>query len=150
MSLHKPALYYGVNSENLSTGGTALASGTEVLAYFERVLKKLTNTGCLQYFPMCEYHGDGSFRSTVAPDLSYRVHIRNKIVDATYMNVEVPSMREPPFPVAADISIVPPNDLPKVSQPCAGYVVIGAGKTGMDAVFLLLNQGWIRTISPGS
>ena len=50
-------------------------------------------------------------------------------------------MRVPPFPVAAGISIVPPNDLPKISQPRAEYVVIGAGKTGMDAVLFLLNQG---------
>ena len=39
VSLHQPAAYYGVNSEKLGTGGVALASGTEVLAYFERVLK---------------------------------------------------------------------------------------------------------------
>ena len=90
---------------------------------------------------MCEYRTDGSLCSTFAPGLSYQVHVRNKIVDATYMNVEVPSMRAPPFPVATGISIVPPNDLPKVIQPCAGYVVIGAGKTGMDAVLFLLNQG---------
>ena len=52
VSLHQPALYYGVNSENLGTGGTALTSGTEVLAYFERVLNKLTHTGGLCDFPM--------------------------------------------------------------------------------------------------
>ncbi len=96
---------------------------------------------CWPCFPMCEYRTDVSFCSTVAPGLSYQVHVRNKIVDATYMTVEVPSMRVPPFPVAAGISIVPPNDLPKVSQPRAEYVVIGAGKTGMDAVLFLLNQG---------
>lgn len=58
--------------------------------------------GCLHYFPMCEYLGDGSFRFTVTPDLSYQVHVRNKIVDATYMNVETPSMREPPLSVMGD------------------------------------------------
>ena len=145
VSLHQPAAYYGVNSEKLGTGGAALASGTEVLAYFERVLNKFTRTGRVRYFPMCEYQAAGAFRSTMEPDLSYQVNVRRKTVDTTYMNVEVPSMREPPFPVAAGISIVPPNALPKVSEPHSGYVVIGAGKTGMDAVLFLLNQG----IAPG-
>ncbi len=50
-------------------------------------------------------------------------------------------MGQLPFPVAADISIAPPNYLPKVSRPRAGQVIIGAAKTGMDSVFFWLNQG---------
>ncbi|MEM7017453.1 MAG: NAD(P)/FAD-dependent oxidoreductase [Pseudomonadota bacterium] len=138
--LHQPALFYGVNSEQLGSGGVELASGAEVLAYFERVLNKLTATGRLRYFPMCEYQGDGKFCSTIEPDLDFQVNVSNKIVDATYMKVIVPSMREAPFPVAPEMNIVPLNELPKVSRPRSGYVVIGAGKTGMDAVLFLLNQ----------
>ena len=40
VSLHQPAAYYGVNSEKLGSGGAALASGTEVLSYYERVMCK--------------------------------------------------------------------------------------------------------------
>ena len=66
VTLHQPAAFYGVNSEDLGPGGTYLASGTEVLAYYERVLDKWLATGRLQYFPMCEYRGDASFRSNPA------------------------------------------------------------------------------------
>jgi cation diffusion facilitator CzcD-associated flavoprotein CzcO len=54
VSLHQPAAYYGVNSEKLGTGGAYLASGVEVLSYFERVLTKWVSTGRLQYFTKCE------------------------------------------------------------------------------------------------
>ncbi|MFP8874622.1 MAG: NAD(P)-binding protein, partial [Myxococcota bacterium] len=83
VSLHQPAAYYGVNSEKLGTGGAALASGSEVLAYFERVLCKWLATGRLQHFPMCEYDGDGRFRSLVEPDQETRVTVRKKTVDAS-------------------------------------------------------------------
>lgn len=141
VSLHQPAAYYGVNSEKLGRGGAALASGTEVLAYFERVLDKLVRNGRLRHFPLCEYRGAGGFGSLVAPDLEYQVTVRKKTVDATYMKVEVPSTREPPYPVSPEISLVPPNGLVDIRRPRSGYVIIGAGKTGMDAALFLLDRG---------
>ncbi len=141
VSLHQPAAFYGVNSEKLGSGGAALASGFEVLSYFERVLTKLLDTGRLQYFPMCEYRGDGCFTSIIAPDQSYKVTVRKKTVDATYMNVEVPSTTPPKYQISPEITVVPLNDLPRVRQPKSGYVIIGAGKTGIDAVLFLLRQG---------
>ncbi len=141
VSLHQPAAYYGVNSEKLGTGGAALASGSEVLAYFERVMGKWLASGRLEYFPMCEYESDGRFRSLVEPDQETQVTVRKKTVDSTYMDVRVPSMRPPTYGVAPEVEVVPPNDLPKVREPRSEYVVIGAGKTGMDAVLFLLEQG---------
>ncbi|NRA09709.1 MAG: NAD(P)/FAD-dependent oxidoreductase [Myxococcales bacterium] len=139
--LHQPAAFYGVNSEKLGPGGSALASGTEVLAYYERVLAKLLETGRLQHFPMCESRADGAFASLVEADLEYQVTVRKKTVDATYMNVQVPSIRVPQYRVSPEINLVPPNDLPRVRKPRSGYVIIGAGKTGMDAALFLLDQG---------
>lgn len=141
VSLHQPAAFYGVNSETLGAGGAALASGTEVLAYYERVLKKWTDTGRLQHFPMCESTEPRRFSSLVEPGLEFRVEVRRKIVDATYMNVEVPSIRAPQYAIDPGISVVAPNELPRVRKPRAGYVIIGAGKTGMDAVLFLLDRG---------
>lgn len=140
VSLHQPAAYYGVNSEKLGSGGAALASRNEVLAYYERVLAKLSDTGRLRLFPMCEYRGAGRFESLAAPDQQYEVKAR-KIVDATYMNVQVPSIRPPQYDVSPGVALVPLNELPKVREAPAGYVIIGAGKTGMDAVLFLLDQG---------
>lgn len=66
-----------------------------------------------------------------------------KTVDATYMNVTVPSMRTPDYEVSATVCCVPLNELPK--QHTTGdlfeeYTVIGAGKTGMDACLWLLKN----------
>ena len=79
VSLHQPAAYYGVNSEKLGSGGAALASGAEVLSYYERVLLKIKATGRLRHFPMCEYQGDGRFRSVVAPDQTFEVRARKTV-----------------------------------------------------------------------
>lgn len=141
VSLHQPAAFYGVNSENLGPGGGALASGAEVLSYYERVLRKLLASGRCQHFGMCESQGDGSFKSLVETNLSYRVKVHKKTVNATYMNVQVPSIRDPQFEVTAGVSLVPPNELPKVRKPRSGYVILGAGKTGIDSVLFLLDQG---------
>jgi hypothetical protein len=141
VSLHQPAAYYGVNSETLGSGGAALASGVEVLAYYERVLRKWLASGRLRYFPLCESLGDAGFRSVLEPERSYRVQVRKKTVDATYMNVQVPSTRAPRFEVSPEATLVPLNELPRLRGPQARYGVIGAGKTGMDAVLFLLEQG---------
>ena len=51
VSLHQPADFYEVNSEILGRGGAALASGTEVMAYYERVLAKLVASETPPTFP---------------------------------------------------------------------------------------------------
>jgi len=141
VSLHQPAAYYGVNSEMLGNGGAALASGREVLVYFERVLRKLTATGRLRYYPMCDYLGDGRFKSTLMTHSLYEVHVRKKTVDATYMKVEVPAICPPRYEVADGVQLIPIGGLVHPARDCSGYVVIGAGKTGMDAALFLLEQG---------
>lgn len=141
VSLHQPAALYGVNSETLGTGGAALASGGEVLAYFERVMNKWVETGRLQFFPMCEYLGNDRFRSILAAGHEYRVTVRKKTVDASYMKVEVPATKEPAYAVSKEIPLIPPNGLTDIAQPWSGYVIIGGGKTGIDAVLFLLELG---------
>ena len=141
VSLHQPAALYGVSSEALGTGGAALASGGEVLAYFERVVNKWVATGRLRFFPMCEYLGNGQFSSILAAGREYRVTVRKKIVDASYMKVEVPATKEPAYAVSPEISLTPPNGLTDIAQPWEGYVIIGGGKTGIDAILFLLELG---------
>jgi hypothetical protein len=141
VTLHQPAAFYGVNSEPLGPGGEAFASAAEIMAYYERVLEKLCATGRVRFFPQCEYEGDGRFRSTVAPDDVYQTTVHGKTVDATYSKVEVPAMGRPNFKVAAEISLVPINGLAELDRPWSRYVVIGAGKTGIDALLFLLGRG---------
>ena len=148
--LHQPSAFYGVNSKHLGSdqidatgwnkGLYELATNSEVCAYFDQVMQQqFLPSGRVQYFPMCDFIGDGTFRSLVA-DTEHKVQAA-KVVDATYMNVTVPSMRPPPFPVDPQAYCAPLNVLPKVAGEYDNYVVVGAGKTGMDAcLFLLRNE----------
>ena len=145
VKLHQPAAFYGVNSEDLGPGGAALVSGTEVLAYYERVLEKLKATGRLRFVSQSEYTGDGKIRSLVERESESTVEVRRKIVDATYMRVEVPSTRPPAYEVAEGVWLEAPNALSELADPPSDYVVVGAGKTGIDAMLFLLGQG----VSPG-
>ncbi|HCH63234.1 MAG TPA: hypothetical protein DFR83_10545, partial [Deltaproteobacteria bacterium] len=54
--------------------------------------------------------------------------------------VSVPSMRPPLFPVDPTCTVEPLNVLPSLKREWERFVVIGAGKTGMDAVLELLRQ----------
>jgi hypothetical protein len=148
--LHQPSSFYGVNSKKLGSdtvdatgwnkGLYELATNSEVCAYFDQVMQQqFLPSGRVQYFPMCEYQGNREFQSLVS-DKAYRVEA-DKIVDATYMNVTVPSMRDPSYTVDEGASCVAPNLLPRVSGQYDRYVIVGAGKTGMDAcLFLLRNE----------
>jgi len=148
--LHQPSAFYGVNSEPLGDGTKdlvgwnaglyELASGAEVLAYFDHVMqRKFLPSGRVQYFPRCKWLGDGRFES-IASGRAYTVRA-GKTVDATYMRVSVPSVRGPQYAVAPGVRCVPLNDLPRCERPGGGYVIVGAGKTGMDACLWLLANG---------
>ena len=57
VTLHQPALFYGVNSEPLGRGGEDLSSGAEILAYYQRVREKMLRSGQVKYFPQSESMG---------------------------------------------------------------------------------------------
>ena len=148
--LHQPSAFYGVNSRPLGSGAQdtrgwnaglfELASGAEVVAYFDQVMnQQLLPSGRVQFFPMCEYAEGGVIVSLVSGEVQ-EVKVR-KVVDATYSKVDVPSTRPPAFDVAGEAKCVPPNALTTIDTTPAGYVVIGAGKTGMDACLWLLGTG---------
>ena len=140
--LHQPSSFYGVNSRPLGddridqVGGNAglyeLASGTEVVTYFDAVMRqRFLPSGRVQWLPRHQYLGEGRARSLVTGET---VQITaTKTVDATYMNVKVPSQTAPAFDVAPGVVCVPLNELPALDEPPAAWVVVGAGKTGMDA-----------------
>jgi hypothetical protein len=141
VKLHQPAAFYGLNSTPLGEGGADLASGPEVVAYYKRAMDRFLATGRVEFLPMSDHQGEGRVVSTVDGDRATQVTAHRRIVDGTFMTVEVPFERPPPYPVDADVTVVPPNDLPQIKQPWERYVVIGAGKTGIDAILFLLDQG---------
>lgn len=147
--LHQPSAFYGVNSLALglgrldTEGGNAglqeLASGAEVVAYFDRVMQeRFLPTGRLHWFP--EHEVDGSNVVPLTGGTRQRIRAA-KTVDAAHSEVTVPSMRPPSYDVADGVVCVAPNTLPDVFRDDARYVVIGAGKTGIDACLWLLDAG---------
>ncbi|MDT5412659.1 MAG: hypothetical protein QOG14_4879 [Mycobacterium sp.] len=139
--LHQPAAFYGLNSTNLGRGGEDLVCGPEIVAYFRTAMDRFLATGRVQYLPMSEYQGDGRILSMVEDGRVTQVTVLRRIVDGTYMKVEVPSVVAPRYEVDLDVTFVPPNGLPQVKRPWERYVVLGAGKTGIDAILFLLDQG---------
>lgn len=149
--LHQPSEFYGVNSRDLgenridevglNKGMAEMASGDEILAYYNKVMNyNLLPSGRVTYYPNHEWTGDGKFRS-ILTNKTISVGPNTKIVDATYMKVEVPAMKPPPYEVAKDVNHIILNDLPKLSRPYGGYTVVGAGKTGIDACLWLMTNG---------
>ncbi|MFV8315201.1 NAD(P)-binding protein [Mycobacterium sp. 23] len=147
--LHQPSAYYGVNSRALGNntidsvgwnqGLNELAPVGEVCAYFDAVMQQqFLPTGRVEYFPMSEYLGDGRFRTLAGAE--FAVNVQRRIVDASYLRAIVPSMRPAPYAVAPGVDCIPPNDLPKYGTR-ERYVVVGAGKTGMDVCLWLLRHG---------
>lgn len=147
--LHQPSAYYGVNSRALGSdtidrvgwneGLYELATVGEVCAYFDHVMHHdLLPSGQVSYFPMAEYLGDRRFRTLAGGD--YTVDVRKRIVDATYLTTVVPSMRPPPYHVGDGVDCVAPNGLPAAAAGHQRFVVVGAGKTGIDACLWLLRN----------
>jgi hypothetical protein len=146
--LHQPSAYYGVNSRNLgydtidesglNAGYYELAGGAEVCAYFDAVMRQqLLPTGRVTYLPMSEYLGDGRVRTLGGEDIEV---VARRVV-TSHVEIIVPSMRRPSYAVADGVDCVPPNDLPRMRNGRDRYVVVGAGKTAMDACLWLLRHG---------
>lgn len=157
--LHQPSSYYGVNSRALGNGTvdrvgwnqglSELATAGEVCAYFDAVMQQqFLPSGRVSYFPMSEYLGDGRFRTVAGTE--HAVAVTRRIVDATYLRAVVPSMRPAPYEVTPGVDCVAPNELPNFGAR-DHYVIVGAGKTGMDVCLWLLRHDvspekltWIR------
>jgi hypothetical protein len=88
---------------------------------------------------MSELSDDGTVTSLLTGE--QRTIKARKTVDATFSQTRVPSQQPPHYAVDPGITCVPPNALSRLTRPYAGYVVIGAGKTALDAcLWLLENQ----------
>ena len=139
--LHQPAAFYGVNSLVLGNGTTDLSSKSEILDYYEKVMTKFKNSGRVEFLTQHNYLGDGKVVDLQHPDKIITYKINKKLVDATYMKVEVPSTHKPKYEVAEGVPLIPLNDLEEHYDKWENFYVIGNGKTGMDAVLFLLSKG---------
>ncbi len=169
VALHQPSAFYGVNSMGFGNdvvddhgpnkGLYPLASGTEVSAYFTKLMnRRFLPSGRVSYFPLSEYLGSsdgvGRIKSILSGEET-EVKIRRKTVDGTFYKTSVPATHKRQFSVAEDTPIAIPGDLPDLwmrGDDLPGhYVILGAGKTAMDTGVWLLQAGvhpnnitWVR------
>jgi hypothetical protein len=148
--LHQPSSFYGVGSAPLGTGRIEevgpnagfyeLAAGHEVLGHFDLVMReRFLPSGRVRFFPMSEVGDDRTVTSLLSGERC-AVDAR-KFVDATYSKMQVPSTATPSYAVAPEVRCVPLNALPRMAPDYDEFVVIGAGKTAMDACVWMLENG---------
>jgi len=159
--LHLPSRWYGVPSLPLEPEGVDLrddrarATGTEICAYFLRVLEeRFLPSGRVRFLPMTEYRGGeaGFYELTAHPGgQSTIVRVRKRLVDARLTDASIPSRHTPSFEVDDGVRFLSPNALVDVDDGGSGFTVLGAGKTSMDTCHWLLECGvapelirWIR------
>jgi hypothetical protein len=111
------------------------------LAYFDQVMQqRFLPSGRVRFLPMSQVVGAYEVESLVT-GARQPVKVRKKVVDGTHSRMQVPATTPPRYSVAPGVRCVPLNELARLAQPQTGYVVVGAGKTGMDACIWLLEQG---------
>jgi len=149
------------------------ATAEEICAYYEKVAKQFKDSGRVRFFFNTSYEqrendAEGKKHVLLVPSTaattttssssqgsSAVVVVKCKKVVTNLIDVVPPSLRDGPFfPVHEAVSVKPVNDLP--SELSSGkyqkYVVLGAGKTGVDSLTYLLNHGidksqitWVRS-----
>jgi hypothetical protein len=167
--LHQPSAFYGVASGNLgedridATGPNAgfyeRATGAEVCHHFQEVMDEtFVGSGRVEFVAMhdADDHGDGTatVRSRVT-GASRDVTVRKKVVDARFLESSVPATHTPGFTVDDGARCIPVNGIVRDGGTADGYVILGAGKTAMDACVWLLEQGvdpdeitWVKPREP--
>ena len=165
--LHQPSAYYGVNSTPLgddridddgpNAGFYERATADEIRSYYQRVLdERLLGSGRVRFVGMSDHFSGAGGQHLVSRLDGHEttVEVRRKVVDATYLESEVPSRHTLPFEVEDGARVIPPNQLAEAGAwdgSVGGYTVLGGGKTGMDAVSWLLDEDvppelirWVR------
>jgi hypothetical protein len=147
--LHHPSHFYGVASRPLgdfsrqvsgfNAGLLHQATAPEILDHYQKTMEqRLLPSGRVTYRPMSRF-ADGAIMSLLT-GASEKIHAR-KIVDATLSGTTVPATHIRPYGVAAGVHCIPSADLGRVKHAPEKFCIVGSGKTGMDAVLWLLDQG---------
>ncbi|MET0714435.1 MAG: pyridine nucleotide-disulfide oxidoreductase [Mycetocola sp.] len=161
--LHQASAFYGVASTvlggNVQTHGPEAglyerATVSEICAYFGRVLRRMEETGRVEFFANCEYLPTREVVSHVSGQ-RFEVPQSCRVVDARYLAPDIPVSTPPPFEVDADARVIPVNDLARLGDAPSQYVIVGSGKTATDACIWLLAHGvdaaaicWVRPREP--
>lgn len=149
--LHQPSSWYGLSSAPLGTGRIddrglnaglyELATGTEIVNHFDTAMReRFLPSGRVQFYPMSEVADDGTAIVSRLSGERTEVNARH-YVDGTWSQMRIPSTSTPSYDVAEGVRVVPINELPRVAPDYERFVVVGAGKTGMDACSWLIERG---------
>ena len=83
------------------------------------------------------------------------MHVRRRVVDATYLSPTVPATTAAPFTFDEDVRVAAINELATLARSPSTYVIVGSGKTATDAIVWLLTNGvspdrvvWVRPREP--
>ena len=149
--LHIPSSTYGVDSLALgedrvdqvgeNAGYYERATGDEVCEHFADAALQLARTGRVRLLTRHEHLGRGSDGEQVRDLDTGEIHdltVRRKIVDARYLEASIPATHATPFDVASGARVLPINDLPAAARAASSYVILGSGKTAVDACLWLL------------
>jgi len=168
VQLHQASSFYGVASTVLGSGA-AQAEGpeaglherayrAEIVAYYSDILhRRFIGSGRVTFLGESVYYADGPSHLVVsqARGETVKVDVRRRVVDATYLSPTIPATTLPPFDVAADVPVVPINELARRIDAPNCYVIIGSGKTATDGIVWLLRSGvapdrivWVRPREP--
>jgi hypothetical protein len=149
--LHQPSTFYGVDSVPLgqdamdavgtNAGFYELAGADELRAYYERVMHRhFLPSGRVRYFPGSDYVGEHRLVSRLT-GASWQMRVRRKLVDTTYVEGTIPATSPPPFAVADGVRCLAVGGIARLDAPAERFVIIGGGKTALDACLWLLERG---------
>lgn len=167
--LHQPSSMYGVESEKLEPNedgisSTHRATREEIIEYYEKVVKKLEAGHDFHYLGGMEFDfsqlsnsndNDGDSINGKVYVLcdnqakKSKIRVSKRLVDARYLQPDLPVFIPPKFSFdPSAIQCAPVNDIFRLSSGTGdaktaapkNYVVIGGGKTGMDAIVYLLTK----------
>mmetsp|Transcript_11576 Transcript_11576/g.21356 ORF Transcript_11576/g.21356 Transcript_11576/m.21356 type:complete len:491 (-) Transcript_11576:395-1867(-) len=149
--LHQPSAMYGVETvplEPSKNDAAHRATRREILDYYQRLQEKWTCDDGYSFTFVGNATVDltptGSDKKTYKVTMleggeTKSIQVNHRFVDARFLQPDLPIAVPPKFDYDADkIRCVPVNSLVTSQEKTPYYVVIGAGKTGMDAVYYLL------------
>ncbi|KAL3923638.1 MAG: hypothetical protein SGARI_006178, partial [Bacillariaceae sp.] len=166
VQLHQPSNMYGVETVKLEPGASSnneedhRATRQEILDYYQQVVAHLSNTFHFTFVGGVTFDMQQLLKenATAKEDKVYHVvsvesatsttsiHVKKKVVDARYLQPDLPVHIPPKFTFDANkIKCVPVNELVNYNlnnnnKKYKRFVVIGGGKTGMDAIVYLLRS----------
>jgi len=157
VKLHQPSIVYGIASKQLEGNWLKCmmtkfmlpwnhrANKTEILKYFADFVNETEN---IDFYPNSIYDFEKSeedvhFFSSVDGSVSYEVKVNIKLIDGSSNENTIPNNSPLQFPVDDEVRVMTPNQVFDAHKANSEemrknkYVVLGAGKTGMDAVVYL-------------